>query len=70
MRLTLNQPHSRNLGIEPSKCFEQAEELLKHFKLDSDTAPRDLLRAKKNRDYSQDRQDWPMAKLQVMIVAY
>jgi len=49
----------------------EAEELLKHFKLDTDTAPaacqsssRELLRAKRKKDYSQDRQEWPMAKLQ------
>ena len=50
--------------------------MLKHFKLDSDTAPaacqgsssRELLRAKKKKDYSQDMQEWPMAKLQVCRV--
>ena len=48
--------------------------MLKHFKLDSDTAPaggqsssRELLRVKKKKDYSQERQDWPMAKLQVPL---
>ena len=52
--------------------------MLKHFKLDSDTAPaacqasssssREQLRAKKKKDYSQEMQEWPMAKLQVCRV--
>ena len=53
--------------------------MLKHFKLDSDTAPaacqtsssssssREQLRAKKKKDYSQEMQEWPMAKLQVCM---
>ena len=51
--------------------------MLKHFKLDSDTAPaacqasssssREQLRAKKKKDYSQEMQEWPMAKLQVCV---
>ena len=56
----------------------EAAELLKHFKAESDTHPaaaadiqspsREVLRTKRKRDYSQGRQEWPMAKLQVRLV--